>query len=212
MATREDQMRMSDSPAFERSFSLERFTDLLERCQWPLYTFLRDIVGEEEQARDLAQDTFYDAWRVAQHGLSPFDNAGTERDMRRWLFHAGYNRAISTLRRRRLIQWLPLESVTLSLAFEDQFAEGHAVRTALATLAPVDAACLLLIIVQGFTAAEAGQIIGASPQAVAKRFSRAKQRLRDAYLAQNPQPEERTTHEPESSHSIARLCLLRAAV
>jgi DNA-directed RNA polymerase specialized sigma24 family protein len=50
----------------------------------------------------------------------------------------------------------------------------------------------LLIIVQGFTAAEAGQIIGASPQAVAKRLSRAKQRLRDAYLAQNPRPEERT--------------------
>jgi DNA-directed RNA polymerase specialized sigma24 family protein len=45
---------------------------------------------------------------------------------------------------------------------------------------------LLLIVVQGFTAAEAAQIIGATPQAVAKRFARAKQRLRAAYLAQNP--------------------------
>jgi len=109
--------------------------------------------------------------------------------MRRWLFHAAYNRAISALRRRRLIQWLPLESVTLPITFEDQFAEGQAVRTALAALAPADAACLLLIIVQGFTAAEVGQIIGASPQAVAKRFSRAKQRLHNAYLAENPRPE-----------------------
>jgi RNA polymerase sigma-70 factor (ECF subfamily) len=179
-------MRMSDSPTFERSFSLERFTALLERCQWPLYTFLRDIVGEEEQARDLAQDTFYDAWRVAQHGLPPFDNAGTERDMRRWLFHAGYNRAISTLRRRRLIQWLPLESVTISLSFEEQLAESQAVHAALAVLTPADAACLLLMVVQGFTAMETAQVIGATPQAIAKRFARAKQRLRAAYLAQNP--------------------------
>ena len=179
-------MRMPDSPAFEPPFPLERFTDLLERCQWPLFTFLRDIVGEEEQARDLAQDTFYDAWRVAQRSLPPFDSAGSEPGMRRWLFRAGYNRAISALRRRRLIQWLPLESVTIALSFEDQLAEGQAVRAALAVLSPVDAACLLLIVVQGFTAVEAAQIIGATPQAIAKRFARAKQRLRAAYLAQNP--------------------------
>ena len=179
-------MPMSESPASALPVSLTAFTALLERCQWPLYTFLRGIVGEEEQARDLAQDTFCDAWRVARRGLPPFDGAGDEPGMRRWLFHAGYNRAISALRRRRLIQWLPLESVTLALSFEEQVAEGQAVRAALASLAPADAACLLLIVVQGFTAAEAAQIIGATPQAVAKRFARAKQRLRAAYLAQNP--------------------------
>lgn len=186
-------MRMPDPPASSVArFSREAFADLLERCQWPLHSFLRGIVGDEEQARDLMQDVFYDAWRTAQRGSAPFDGAAEETGIRRWLFHAAYNRAISALRRRRLIQWLPLESVRLPISFEDQFAEGQAVRTALAALAPADAACLLLIIVQGFTAAEAGQIIGASPQAIAKRFSRAKQRLRDAYLAQNPQSEEST--------------------
>jgi RNA polymerase sigma-70 factor (ECF subfamily) len=184
-------MRMSDPPVSSIArFSPEAFADLLDRCQWPLFSFLRGIIGDEEQARDLMQDTFYDGWRVAQRGAAPFDGNGDEAGIRRWLFHAAYNRAISALRRRRLIQWLPLESVTLPIVFEEQFAEGQAVRTALAALAPADAACLLLIIIQGFTAAEAGQIIGASPQAVAKRFSRAKQRLRDIYLAQNPQPEE----------------------
>jgi len=185
-------MRASDPPVSSIALcSLEAFTALLERCQWPLYTFVYGIVGDEEQARDLMQDAFYDAWRTAQRGIPPFDGSGEEANMRRWLFHAAYNRAISALRRRRLIQWLPLESVRLPISFEDQLIEGQAMRAALATLSPIDAACLLLIIVQGFTAAEAGQIIGASPQAVAKRFSRAKQRLRDAYLAQNPQPEKR---------------------
>lgn len=181
-------MRMTDSsPAATFPFSPERFTDLLERCQWPLYTFVRGLLGEEEPARDLMQDVFCDAWRVAQRGQPPFDGAADEVGTRRWLFHVAYNRAISALRRRRLIQWLPLESVTLTLSFEEQLAEGQAVRTALAALAPADAACLLLMIVQGFTAAEAGQVIGASPQAIAKRFSRAKARLRETYLAQNPQ-------------------------
>lgn len=45
-------------------------------------------------------------------------------------------------------------------------------RAALASLSPTDASCLLLIIVYDFTAAEIGQIIVASPEAVAKRFSR----------------------------------------
>jgi RNA polymerase sigma-70 factor, ECF subfamily len=187
---------MSDPAVSPLQISLEAFTDLLDRCQWPLYTFMRGIVGDDEQARDLMQDTFYDAWRTAQQGKPPFDsNSEEEAGRRRWLFHAAYNRACSALRRRRIISWLPLESSSRDVredgSFENQIAERQAVRAALASLSPADASCLLLIIVHGFTAAEVSQIVGASPQAVAKRFSRARQRLRDAYLAQNVQPETR---------------------
>jgi RNA polymerase sigma-70 factor (ECF subfamily) len=181
---------MPDPPTPSLQFSLELFIALLDRCQWPLYTFLRGIVGHDEQARDLMQDTFYDAWRTAQQGMPPFaDGSCDEAGMRRWLFHAAYHRACSALRRRRLIHWLPLEGASGDRAedgsFERQVAENQAVRAALASLSPTDASCLLLIAVYDFTAAEVGQIVGASPQAVAKRFSRAKQRLRHAYLAQN---------------------------
>lgn len=151
----------------------------------------RHMVGDDEQARDLLQDAFCDAWRTAQQGIPPFVSAGNnEAGMRRWLFHAAYNRACSALRRRRLIRWLPLDSSIGDVfadgsSFEQQVAESQTVRAALASLSPTDASCLLLIAVDNFTAAEVGQIIGASPQAVAKRFARAKQRLRHAYLAQN---------------------------
>jgi DNA-directed RNA polymerase specialized sigma24 family protein len=47
-----------------------------------------------------------------------------------------------------------------------------------------------LVVVYEFTAAEVGQIVGVSAQAVAKRFSRAKQRLRDAYRTQSAEPRE----------------------
>jgi RNA polymerase sigma factor (sigma-70 family) len=146
-------------------------------------------VGESEQARDLVQDTLYEACRAAQRGAPPFEDASSvDSDIRRWLFRVGYNRAISVLRRRRIIRWLPLEHVRLLISFEDASAESQDVRAALATLTPQDAACLSLIVIHDFTAAEVGQIVGASPQAVAKRFSRAKQRLRDAYLAQEAPP------------------------
>lgn len=188
---------MSDPLVSTLQFSLEQFIALLDRCQRPLYTFLRGIVGDDEQARDLMQDTFYDAWRTARQGIPPFDSASQEEaGLRRWLFHAAYNRACSALRRRRIISWLPLEGVNRDTcedgSFESQIAESQAVRAALASLSPVDASCLLLIVVHDFTAAEVSQIIGASPQAVAKRFSRAKRRLRDAYLKQNVQPEMRS--------------------
>ena len=77
-------------------------------------------------------------------------------------------------------------------SFESQVAESQAVRAALDSLSPADASCLLLIVVHDFTAAEVSQIVGASPEAVAKRFSRAKRHLRDAYLAQNVPPETRS--------------------
>jgi DNA-directed RNA polymerase specialized sigma24 family protein len=115
--------------------------------------------------------------------------------VRRWLFHTAYCRAVDHLRRRKLIRWEPLETATDAVfggqlpAFEDALAEDEAVRAALATLAPSDAACLLLRVVHGFSAAEVGAIVGAivgaAPEVVTKRLSRAKQRLRAAYLAQN---------------------------
>ncbi len=98
---------MANSPVSTIPFALEQFTTLLAGCQWPLYIFLRGIVGDDEQARDLMQDTFYDAWRTAQRGMPPFHTGGaSEVGIRRWLFHVAYNRACSALRRRRLISWL----------------------------------------------------------------------------------------------------------
>lgn len=154
--------------------------------------FLYGLVGQSEQARDLLQDTFYDAWRAVKRGAAPLVMGGAPEKMRRWLFHAAYCRAISALRRRRLIRWESLdervavedEALGSRTSFEDQIAENAALGAALGTLSPKDVSCLLLMVVQGFTAAETAQILGASPQAIAERLSRAKRRLLDAYRAQ----------------------------
>lgn len=179
--------------------SFPDFTALVERHQRELSVFLSGLVSHAEQARDLLQDTFFDAWRAAQRGAAPLVVGGAPEEIRRWLFHAAYCRAISALRRRRLIRWESLdehvaiedEALGSLVSFEDQIAEHAALQDALSDLSPKDVSCLLLMVVQGFTAAETAQILGDSPQAIAKRLSRAKRRLLQAYLAQEAVSEER---------------------
>jgi RNA polymerase sigma factor (sigma-70 family) len=182
------------------ALSLAEFGALMDACQRPLHAFLLRLLRDDEAARDVMQDTFCAAWQQTQRAKAPFAAGPTDTaGIRRWLFHAAYNSAVSQLRRRRIISWRSLDgegsttsSIAVAVPFEEQVAESQAMAAALAALPQPDVACLLLIVVHRFTAAEAGQVIGVSPQAAAKRYARAKRRLRDSYLAQNPQPQERS--------------------
>jgi RNA polymerase sigma-70 factor (ECF subfamily) len=189
---------MKDASA-PRMLAPGAFGDLLNRYQWPLYSFLRGFISDTEQARDIVQDVFCDAWRVSQRAVAPFDgHEGAEEGIRRWLFNAAYWRAISALRRRRLIRWESLDAITeqhgeiplLMYPFEDAVLEGAVLRDVFATLAPEAVALLLLNIVHGFTAVEIAEITGISTEAAKKRLTRAKQRLRAGYLARNPRSQE----------------------
>ena len=175
------------------------FAGILQRAQWQLYGFVRGVTGNDERARDVVQDVFVEAWRLAQHGEPPFTRDAlqlNEGGARRWLFHVAYRQAISALRRDHVIEWRSLDASDISAVpapahlyapppFEDRIAEAEALRAALGTLSTEDAACILLNVIQGFTSAEIAQIIGSTPDAAKRRLSRAKQRLRDAYFAQN---------------------------
>lgn len=171
------------------------FASLLDRVQRPLYSFVLGMLHEEELAHDLVQDVFCDAWRAAQRGAPPFGgtDAGDEQAARRWLFHTAYCRAISQRRRHRLLHWSSLDADDVQAVahpkepapFEDQVIEGEVLRAALARLAPEDAACLLLNVVQGFTSSEIAQIVGLKSETAKKRLTRAKERLRAAYFAEN---------------------------
>jgi RNA polymerase sigma factor (sigma-70 family) len=171
--------------------SADAFSALVERYQQPLHAFLRGFVENGEQARDLTQDTFAAAWRATQACVAPFIAETAEDEQRRWLYRTAYRRAIDLLRRKRLVRWEALgpvaETETGDLPpFEDRVIESDALRAALAELPSPDVACLLLRVVHGFSAAEVGEIMGASAEVITKRLSRARQRLRAAYLGQNP--------------------------
>jgi RNA polymerase sigma-70 factor (ECF subfamily) len=169
------------------------FASILERTQRPLRSFVRGLVGSAEQASDIVQDVFVDAWRTAQISKAPFDGNGDELAIRRWLFHVAYRRAAAVWRHNHVLHFESLE-VTPALQldrfyepvpFEDRIAEGELLRKALAELGPQDAVCLLLNVVQGFTAMEIASILDIGPVAAKKRLARAKHRLRDAYFEES---------------------------
>jgi RNA polymerase sigma-70 factor (ECF subfamily) len=173
------------------SLRLAQFAALLATTQESLRGFVRGMVGSVEQAQDITQDVFVDAWRVSARGQAPFDGTGGEPAMRRWLFHVAYQRSVSAMRRRAVLhmesldEHTPLEADQLyaPIPFEDRVAEGEALQDALAALDPQDAACLLLSAAQGFTAVEIATILQISAAAAKKRLTRAKQRLRAVYFA-----------------------------
>jgi RNA polymerase sigma-70 factor, ECF subfamily len=189
---------MHDSSA-PKLLTDEAFAELLKRFQWPLYVFLRGFISDPEQSRDLVQDVFCDAWRAVQRTAAPFDGRSDEEALRRWLFNVAYRRAVSVLRRRRLIRWESLDVLTDEPAngmplpippFEDTVLDATVLRATFAALTPENVALLLLTIVHGFTSAEVADIIGISHEATKKRLTRAKQQLRAEYLARNPLTQE----------------------
>lgn len=194
-----ERAKREESATLVASLTLSVFTSTVDTQQAALYGFLRGMLGDDEAARDLTQDTFSDAWRATQASAAPWNSAHDADERRRWLFSTAYRRAISHLRRRNVIRWTSLDagtdrsapdiaysSVETRTPFETRIVEAEALRAAIARLAPDDAACLLLRVAQGFSSAEAATVLGVSEEAAAQRLSRARRRLRAIYLQQNP--------------------------
>lgn len=82
---------------------VDDFDDLFTRFQTPITNFIYRLVGNREQAYDLAQDVFVKAYRALSGGATI--QAGA---LSSWLYRIASNTATDALRRRRLISWLPL--------------------------------------------------------------------------------------------------------
>jgi RNA polymerase sigma-70 factor (ECF subfamily) len=193
---------MSEWSTPENATALTTFHAALAREQQALRGFVRGLVGNVEQARDITQDVFMVAWRAAKEGRPPFAPDADEPSIRRWLYCVAYRHAISARRHDRIL-WIESldgeraphrERLAASDAFDERIAERDTLTSALADLETNDTACLLLNVVQGFTAREVAAILEISPAAAKKRLTRAKQRLRDAYFA----------HEPPSAKEVRR--------
>ncbi|GCE46924.1 RNA polymerase sigma-70 factor (ECF subfamily) [Thermosporothrix hazakensis] len=83
--------------------SIEDFENIFLRYQGPITNFIYHLVGNREQAYDLAQDVFVKAYRALLGGTVVQPGA-----LSAWLYRIAANTTTDTLRRRRLISWLPL--------------------------------------------------------------------------------------------------------
>ncbi len=79
------------------------FEAIFLRFQVPITNFIYHLIGNREQANDLAQDVFVKAYKALLGGTVVQPGA-----LSAWLYRIAANTTTDTLRRRRLIAWLPL--------------------------------------------------------------------------------------------------------
>lgn len=79
------------------------FEAIFLRYQVPITNFIYHLIGNREQANDLAQDVFVKAYKALLGGTVVQPGA-----LSAWLYRIAANTTTDTLRRRRLISWLPL--------------------------------------------------------------------------------------------------------
>jgi len=114
-ASTDKEERATDSIAQQSVHSLEvlqeqaqrvdvaDFESIFVRFQGPITNFIYHMIGNREQASDLAQDVFVKAYKALLGGTVVQPAA-----LSAWLYRIAANTTTDTLRRRRLISWLPM--------------------------------------------------------------------------------------------------------
>jgi len=163
-----------------RERDAQAFRSLIDRLQQPITGYLHRLVGDREVALDLAQDTFVQVYKE-------IDKTSGELALDAWIYRIATNYGLRYLNRKRLRQFLQLESrenfdETLAVAGpEDQTETRILIEQALGTMKSKDAAVLQLHYGNGFTYEEIGQVMEISSEAVRKRVARSVEKFRKVY-------------------------------
>ncbi len=171
-----------------------RFAEVVRTFEAPLSRYLVRMVGDAELARDLAQDTFLSAY-------ANWPDPEPEH-LRAWLYRIATNHALTQLRRRKVIRWVPLSQLARrgrddddrqdgtapaidhlfpsTAAPGDAIAEADTIEAILDAMDPRDRATLLLH-AAGFSGAEIGAQLNGTPASARTRLSRARAHFREQY-------------------------------
>lgn len=162
-----------------QSGDLSAFNTLYQYYSNRICIYLARMVGNDEDGRDLAQETFIKVWR----SLAQVED---ETQFVTWLYRIATNTAIDHLRRRKS-RW-PLckpssdETQFMSMAGpEGQVEEAEIIKLALAQLSPQYRACLLLQHVAGFTQREIAKALNLSEKSISIYINRGCEQFRQAY-------------------------------
>ena len=154
------------------------FERLFSSYRTPILNYLYRLLGDSVRAEEVTQDTFVKAYRAL--GDLPQDA-----NHRAWLYRIATNAAYDKLRRRKLIQWLPLLDDEYSPEFDGEpgavLGDQDDVHRALSQLAPKYRAPLILYSVQGYSTREISEIMSISEGAVKTRLYRAREKFREVY-------------------------------
>jgi len=181
---------VDDPPIGElRAARPEAVEALVSRHYGRIHRYLLRLVHDGGLAEDLTQDTFIKAYRALP---------GTRPDLafKAWLYRIATNTAISHLRRRKLVRWVPFlsdQDHATEESVERSINRKHDVEQALAKIPQHYAAALLLRHYQGLSLAETAQALEITENAAKLRLFRARKAFASAYggpIAPAPDPME----------------------
>lgn len=154
------------------------FDTLFEFYYNRICTYLAHIVGDYEEGRDLAQETFLKAWQ----GIGRIQN---EIRFDTWLYRIATNTAIDHLRRRKFrreTNTIDNSSANTTISGpEAQVAEQEHIRQALAKVSLKYRTCLLLQLVADFSQRQIAASLNISEKSVSIYVSRGCEQFRLAY-------------------------------
>jgi len=175
------------------------FDTLFENYNTRICTYLAHIVGNVEEGRDLAQETFLKAWQS-------IGNLRNESRFDTWLYRIATNTAIDYLRRRKFhwSRWEAIENENVPASMriagpEEQVAETEHIRQALAKVSLKYRTCLLLQLVADFSQRQIAASLKISEKSVSVYVSRGSEQFRVAYQ-QLSQTNEQVLKEGGKSH------------
>ncbi|CAA9538870.1 MAG: RNA polymerase ECF-type sigma factor [uncultured Thermomicrobiales bacterium] len=155
------------------------FATLFEQYHAPILNYLHRMVGDRALAEDLAQDSFIKAYNA-------LPSTRDDLAFKAWLYRIATNTAISHLRRRKIVQWIPFLGGDQDLHASPGSVEGtvtrqHDVEQALAKLPKHYAAVLLLRHYQGLSLAETAAALDITENAAKLRLFRARKAFAEVY-------------------------------
>ncbi|MGH2632114.1 MAG: RNA polymerase sigma factor [Tepidiformaceae bacterium] len=160
----------------------EAFGELYERYLGPVYRFIAARTGSPEEAADLTQHVFLNAFRGLAHYHS--GSAG----FAPWLFRIARNVSTDASRRRRVtvpIENLPIAFEAAPQASPEVAAMDHervnALHARVARLDPKKQELLALRYAAGLSSREIAAVVGKSEAAVKKQLSRLIEALKEQY-------------------------------
>lgn len=154
-----------------------RVEALVREHQVKLSRYVRRMVGDADVALDIAQDVFFAAYRMLQADPARPLTAG-------WLYKTATNTAISHLRRKKILRFLPLDRDAdfRSLRIDERSAASLDLQAAMNRLPTDQAAAIMLTSYAGYSSQEAASILGTTADAVRQRVCRAMRTLRGVMM------------------------------
>ena len=147
------------------------FSELIDLYQIPLFRFCFYLCHDQSRAEDISQNTLIKA-------LEKIHKLQEPEKFRPWLFQIARREFVDFVRSHRREEIRPIEDEEM---IQERNELSFEIRQILSTLEDDSQICLVLVDMEGYSYAEAAEIIGISEDALRSRLHRARKEFLEKY-------------------------------